>query len=281
MSEFDLAKAKALLDLYGYVDKDGDGWRDLPDGKPLVLIYATSPDTTFRQLAEQWQKNMDALGVRMIFKIAKWPEQLKAANAGKLQMWGVGWVGTTPDGDTFLALGSAKSKGNANKARFDLPAFKARLRAAKSHARRPRARCDHATRPSADGAYMPPTNSTSTASGPTWPNPGSRATAATSSCATSGNTSTSTSPRWHKPSSKPHHVQTSFPSRAAAPPQPVPASTAWLPRASRRPAAVANTAPKVLRYAFQMAETGFDPVQLSDIYSRIVTAHMFESALHL
>jgi ABC-type transport system substrate-binding protein len=125
MSEFDLAKAKALLDLYGYTDKDGDGWRDLPDGKPLVLEYATSPDTTFRQLAEQWQKNMDALGVRMIFKIAKWPEQLKAANAGKLQMWGVGWVGTTPDGDTFLALGSAKSKGNANKARFDLPAFEA------------------------------------------------------------------------------------------------------------------------------------------------------------
>jgi ABC-type transport system substrate-binding protein len=40
-------------------------------------------------------------------------------------MWGVGWVGTTPDGDTFLALGSAKSKGNANKARFDLPAFEA------------------------------------------------------------------------------------------------------------------------------------------------------------
>jgi ABC-type transport system substrate-binding protein len=125
MSEFDLAKAKALLDLYGYTDKDGDGWRDQPDGKPLVLEYATSPDTTFRQLAEQWQKNMEALGVHMVFKIAKWPEQLKAANAGKLQMWGVGWVGTTPDGDTFLALGSSKSKGNANKARFDLPAFEA------------------------------------------------------------------------------------------------------------------------------------------------------------
>ncbi len=125
MSEFSLAKAKALLDLYGYTDRDGDGWRDLPDGKPLVLEYATSPDTSFRQLAEQWQKNMDALGVRMVFKIAKWPEQLKASNAGKLQMWGVGWVSTTPDGDTFLALGSSKSKGNANKARFDLPAFEA------------------------------------------------------------------------------------------------------------------------------------------------------------
>ena len=23
---------KALLDIYGYVDRDGDGWRELPDG---------------------------------------------------------------------------------------------------------------------------------------------------------------------------------------------------------------------------------------------------------
>jgi len=125
MSEFNLAKAKALLDLYGYVDKDGDGWRDLPDGRPLELEYASTPDLQNRQLAEQWQKNMDALGVRMRFKIAKWPEQLKASTAGKLQMWGVGWVSTTPDGDTFLALGSSKSKGAANKSRFDLPAFEA------------------------------------------------------------------------------------------------------------------------------------------------------------
>src|ERR1043165_8360194 len=34
---------------------------------------------------------------------------------------------------------------------------------------------------------------------------------------------------------------------------------------------------KTLRYAFLIAETGFDPVRLSDIYSRAVTAHIFES----
>ncbi len=125
MSEFSLAKAKALLDLYGYKDRDGDGWRELPDGQPLVIEYSTLADGERRQLAEQWQKNMKALGVRMTFKIGKFPEQLKAANAGKLQMWNVGWVGTVPDGDYFLALGSSKAKGNANKTRFDLPAFEA------------------------------------------------------------------------------------------------------------------------------------------------------------
>ncbi|PTT93151.1 bicyclomycin resistance protein [Pelomonas sp. HMWF004] len=125
MTEYSLPKAKALLDMYGYVDRDGDGYREQPDGQPLSIEYSTLADGERRQLAEQWQKNMDALGIRIRFKIGKFPEQLKAANAGKLQMWNVGWVGTTPDGDTFLALGSSASKGKANKARFDLPAYEA------------------------------------------------------------------------------------------------------------------------------------------------------------
>ena len=37
-----------------------------------------------------------------------------------------------------------------------------------------------------------------------------------------------------------------------------------------------DTSPKVLRYAFRSAETTLDPAQASDIYSRILTAHMFE-----
>ena len=125
MSEFNLAKARALLDMYGYKDRDGDGWREQPDGQPLLIEYATLADGERRQLAELWQKNMAALGVRFKFKIGKFPEQLKAANAGKLQMWQAGWVATTPDGDTFAAMGSSASKGKANKPRFDLPAFEA------------------------------------------------------------------------------------------------------------------------------------------------------------
>src|SRR3569832_1091959 len=38
-----------------------------------------------------------------------------------------------------------------------------------------------------------------------------------------------------------------------------------------------KTPEKVFRYAFPIAETGFDPPQLSDLYSRIVTANIFES----
>ena len=32
-----LPRAKALLDMYGYVDRDGDGWREQPNGQPLTL----------------------------------------------------------------------------------------------------------------------------------------------------------------------------------------------------------------------------------------------------
>jgi len=123
MSDYDVARANALLDMYGYVDRDGDGWRDQPDGSALLLQYATSPDQQSRALTELWRKNMDAIGLRIEFQIAKWPEQLKASRAGKLMMWGVGWNAAQPDGDTFLALGYGPNRGQANHSRFDLPAF--------------------------------------------------------------------------------------------------------------------------------------------------------------
>jgi ABC-type transport system substrate-binding protein len=123
MSDFSRARARALLDLHGYRDVDGDGWREQPDGQRLLLEYATQPDQQSRQLIEQWKKNMDAIGLRIEFKTAKWPENLKASRAGKLMMWGVGWSANAPDGDTFLALGFGPNKGQANHARFDLPAF--------------------------------------------------------------------------------------------------------------------------------------------------------------
>ncbi len=125
MSEYNLARAKALLDLHGHVDRNGDGWREQPDGSPLVIEYASQPDQQNRELIGLWKKNMDALGVRMEFKIAKWPENLKSSRAGKLMMWGVGWSTTLPDGDTFLALGYGPNQGGANHARFNLPAFNA------------------------------------------------------------------------------------------------------------------------------------------------------------
>ena len=123
MSEHDVGKARALLDLYGYVDRDGDGWRDEPDGSPLVIEYSSQPDQASRQLQELWRKAMDAINVKVEFRIAKWPEQLKASRSGKLMMWGVAWSATQPDASDLLGLMYGPNKGQSNHARFDLPAF--------------------------------------------------------------------------------------------------------------------------------------------------------------
>ena len=123
MSEFSRARAMALLDMYGYIDRNGDGWRDLPNGKPLVLEYATTPDAASRELNEIWKKNMDAIGVKIEFKTGKWPEHLKAARAGKLMMWGLGYSASNPDGADALQFAYGPAKGEGNLARFQNAEF--------------------------------------------------------------------------------------------------------------------------------------------------------------
>ena len=123
--QHDPARAKALLDLYGYVDRNGDGWRERPDGSPLLLHMATQTSNLERQLDENWQKSLAAIGVRIVFETAQWPENFKAARAGKLQMWSLGSTAATPDGQRALEYMYGPSTGSGNLARFKLPAFDA------------------------------------------------------------------------------------------------------------------------------------------------------------
>jgi ABC-type transport system substrate-binding protein len=119
--EFNPAKAKALLDLYGYVDRNGDGWRDMPDGSPLVLKKATTPDQVNRAIDEQYLRNMKAIGIRMEFITGKFQEHLKAARNGKLQMWLLGTLAADPDGQGTFQRYDSKQIGGSNYARFKLP----------------------------------------------------------------------------------------------------------------------------------------------------------------
>jgi len=125
MNVFDRAAARALLDTYGFVDRDGDGLRERPDGSPLVLEIAGQPDKQGRESHQLWKRNMDAIGVRMAFKYGQWPEQLRQARAGKLMMWELGNSATSPDGGDFLDLAYGPNKGYGNFSRFDLPAYNA------------------------------------------------------------------------------------------------------------------------------------------------------------
>jgi ABC-type transport system substrate-binding protein len=125
MSVFDRARAKALLDTFGYVDRNADGWREMPDGSPLELEIASSSSQLDRRRNELWKRYLDAIGIRVRFFVAQWPELLKQSLAGKLMMWGFSWQTSAPDPDVFFGFGYSGNIEQTNDARFRLPAYDA------------------------------------------------------------------------------------------------------------------------------------------------------------
>lgn len=123
IGEYQPARARALLDTWGYVDRDGDGWRERPDGSKLTLVILTQADQTSRQLDEIYKKNMDTLGLKVELKVGQWSENLKSTRAGKFMLWRVGSSAGSPDGQGALECGYSASVGKGNMARFQLPAF--------------------------------------------------------------------------------------------------------------------------------------------------------------
>ena len=117
-NDFDPARARALLDMFGYVDRDGDGYRENPDGSKLELELATAPTQRDKQFDELWKKSMDAIGIKLRIKKARWPDLLKESRAGKLMMWQLGWGGPYPDAEAFFVMLYGPNSGQANHARF-------------------------------------------------------------------------------------------------------------------------------------------------------------------
>lgn len=122
---FDPALARALLDRFGYKDRDGDGYREAPDGKPLTVTFWSSPTSTARQSDELWKKDMDAIGIRMDFHKDRVPELRKMSRLGKIPMRSDGWNADYPDAENFMQVLYGPNIGQANDSRFKLPAFDA------------------------------------------------------------------------------------------------------------------------------------------------------------
>ena len=120
---YDPAAARALLDRFGYKDRDGDGYRETPAGKPLTLQKGSTTDAEARSADELWKRNMDAIGIRMTFIKNKWPELNKMTEAGQMMMWGLGWISGIPDGDPFYSYLVSRNIGTSNDARLRLPEY--------------------------------------------------------------------------------------------------------------------------------------------------------------
>ena len=115
LASYDPKTARGLLDKFGYKDRDGDGFRELPDGKQLVIHHASIPGAINRDFDDLWQRSMREVGIRMDFQIRTFPELAKAAHAGQLQFVTAGWSGDITDDFMRLFYGPYAGAGNLSR----------------------------------------------------------------------------------------------------------------------------------------------------------------------
>ncbi len=114
--------ANALLDRFGY-KKGGDGYRRLPDGKPLVVVFSARADSTGQQQLEMWKKTFDTLGIKMQGDKRLFPDLLKAEKQCRLMMRTSPWIADYPDGSNFMQLFYGPHTGQSNNGCVSIPQY--------------------------------------------------------------------------------------------------------------------------------------------------------------
>ena len=122
--KYDPAAANELLDRFGY-KKDPDGYRRLPNGKPLVLTYASQTNALAREFDELWQKAMNSLRIHLSIEKGKFSDQIREAIACRHQIWSYGWIADYPDGDNFMQLLYGGNIGQSNVSCYRSPTYDA------------------------------------------------------------------------------------------------------------------------------------------------------------
>ena len=101
--QYDPVLANKLLDKFGY-KKGADGWRTLPDGKPMVLRYTSRNEANGVLQAEMWRKTYTAIGIKMENDRMIFSDILKTEKQCKMQSRTAPWIADYPDGDNFMQL---------------------------------------------------------------------------------------------------------------------------------------------------------------------------------
>jgi ABC-type transport system substrate-binding protein len=118
---YDPAAARALLDRFGY-RVGADGYRSLPDGKPLVLTLSQRTGAVSREVETLWKKSMDAVGLRIEFRVAPFQEIIKALEKGQFQMY-YGGFGGSPSGYNELSQLHSRQPQRVNVVQFKLAEY--------------------------------------------------------------------------------------------------------------------------------------------------------------
>ena len=119
---YDPALANKLLDYFGY-KRGADGYRNNPDGSRLTIVLTSEPLAIRREYDELWKKSLDVIGLRFEARKGPFSDNIKAAEACQLAMWGSAWHSDYPDGENFMQLFYGPNTHQSNHACYRSPAF--------------------------------------------------------------------------------------------------------------------------------------------------------------
>jgi ABC-type transport system substrate-binding protein len=119
---YDPRTANALLDRFGY-NKGADGYRRMPDGKPLVVRYSSDQSQAARQGDELMKRSLDSIAIRLEIHKDRFPELMKLERRCRIMMRNVAWNADYPDGDNFMQLLYGPHTQQNNSACYQSPEF--------------------------------------------------------------------------------------------------------------------------------------------------------------
>src|SRR5213594_863948 len=120
--QYDPRTANALLDRFGY-KKGVDGYRRMPDGKPLVVRYSSDQSQVARQGDELMKRSLDSIAIRMEIHKDPFPELIKLERRCRIMMRNVAWIADYADGDNFMQLLYGPNTQQNNNACYQSPEF--------------------------------------------------------------------------------------------------------------------------------------------------------------
>lgn len=121
---YDPARANQILDDAGYMDTDGDGVREMPDGSnPLVLRHGVNTNTSFgAPIGELFSGWMDEIGIDVELESYDSDQLFEVIVSGDYDSFYWGWVPYV-DPDTMLSYFTDAELGNWNDANWSDPAY--------------------------------------------------------------------------------------------------------------------------------------------------------------
>ena len=114
---YDPAAANALLDRVGYKTRDAEGFRKLPDGKPLTINMTLRSGAPMREVQTLWKKNMETIGLRTDFHVTPFQDAIKELERGQFQTY-FGGFGGSPAGYNVLSQMHSRQPQRVNVTQF-------------------------------------------------------------------------------------------------------------------------------------------------------------------